>query len=218
MDISGVTSVVGSLTYAALAVVAAWGAFCVIVAWRRVAQTRFRSEEEQAEFLNALEEKLDSGDFNAAAEICDGDARAMPQLALLAISSRQIGYAKIRTLLVDRFQRDVLSDLDYRLSWVYTMIKSAPMLGLLGTVMGMMGAFGKLATGGDKVDPTNLADDISLALITTAVGLSIAIPLVISAASINVRIRKMEDLVGAGLTRFLEGFREALGTTRDEST
>ena len=42
---------------------------------------------------------------------------------------------------MDRFQRDVMSDLEYRLSWVSTVIKSAPMIGLFGTVFGMMGAF-----------------------------------------------------------------------------
>jgi biopolymer transport protein ExbB/TolQ len=125
------------------------------------------------------------------------------------MANRNIGYAKIRSLLADRFQRDVLSDLEHRLSWVYTVIKSAPMVGLLGTVVGMMGAFSKLASS-ENVDPTALADDISLALITTACGLAIAIPLVICTASINVRIRKMEDLVGSGLTRFLETFKAAL--------
>ena len=53
------------------------------------------------------------------------------------------------------------------------------MVGLLGTVIGMMGAFAKIA-GGDKVDPTQLADDISFASITTACGLAIAIPLVLA--------------------------------------
>lgn len=209
MDITAVTQVAGYVIYGALAVIALWGAFCVIIVWRRVAQTRFRSEQEQAEFLDALEQTLDSGDFDAAIELCDGDSRAMPQLVTLALANRSIGYSKIRTLLSDRFQRDVLSDLEYRLSWVYTVIKSAPMVGLLGTVVGMMGAFSKLAAA-ENVDPTSLADNISLALITTACGLAIAIPLVLSTASINVRIRKMEDLVGAGLTRFLESFRAAL--------
>jgi len=37
----------------------------------------------------------------------------------------------------DGFQRDVLGDLDYRMSWMATVIKAAPMVGLLGTVMGM---------------------------------------------------------------------------------
>ena len=51
----------------------------------------------------------------------------------------------------------------------------APMLGLLGTVVGMMGAFNKLAAQG-QADPSVLAESIGLAMITTATGLIIAIP------------------------------------------
>ncbi len=51
----------------------------------------------------------------------------------------------------------------------------APMLGLLGTVVGMMGAFNTLASEG-QADPSMLAGDIGLAMITTAAGLVIAIP------------------------------------------
>ncbi|MBN2216397.1 MAG: MotA/TolQ/ExbB proton channel family protein [Pirellulales bacterium] len=189
--------------YFALGIVALWGAFCVIVVWRRVGQTRFRNEEEQEEFLDAIDEHIGARDFEKATEMCDQDDRAMSQLALLAVTNRDMGYRKIRTLITDRFQRDVLADLEYRLSWVYTVIKTAPMLGLLGTVMGMMGAFANLASG-QKVDTVKLADDISFALITTACGLAIAIPLVLCTAFINVRIRKLEDLVGVGMTRLLE--------------
>jgi biopolymer transport protein ExbB/TolQ len=209
MDITAVTKIAGYVIYGALAVIALWGAFCVIMVWRRVAQTRFRSEGEQADFLDSVDQTLGEGDLDATMELCDGDSRAMPQLVALAVANRKVGYTKIRTMLADRFQRDVLSDLEYRLSWVYTVIKSAPMVGLLGTVMGMMGAFSKLAAS-EQVEASSLADDISLALITTACGLAIAIPLVLCTASINVRIRKMEDLVGAGLTRFLESFRSAM--------
>lgn len=208
MDPTEITGVVGIVIYIALAAIALWGAFCVIVVWRRVAQTRFRSEDEQLDFLESLEQPLLAGDFETAEELCEGDQRAMPQLAHLAISNRQIGYAKVRALVTERFQRDVLSDLEYRLSWVYTVIKSAPMVGLLGTVIGMMGAFAQLSSGED-VDPVQLAENIMLALITTACGLAIAIPLILSTASINVRMRKMEDLVGGGLTRFLEVFKHA---------
>lgn len=218
---TAVIEIVGYVIYGALGAIALWGAFSVIMVWRRVAQTRFRSEEEQSEFLDRLDDSLVAGDFEAAADLCDGDNRAMPQLALLAISNRKISYVKVRTMLTDHFQRDVLSDLEYRLSWVYTVIKSAPMVGLLGTVVGMMGAFSKISAPGAKVNPTSFAGDISLALITTACGLAIAIPLVLSTASINVRIRKLEDLVGTGMTRFLDTFRgaqsqEALNPARKE--
>ena len=203
------------IIYGALALIALWGAFCVIMVWRRVGQTRFRSEEDQDRFLDQLDESLAAGDFDTSMDLCQDDPRAMPQLASLAIANRGVGYAKIRSLVADRFQRDVLSDLDHRLSWIYTVIKSAPMVGLFGTVVGMMGAFRKLSTG-DKVDPTQLADDISLALITTACGLAIAIPLVLSTASVNIQIRKLEDLVSAGMTRFMETFKTALGKSPAE--
>lgn len=51
----------------------------------------------------------------------------------------------------------------------------APMLGLLGTVVGMMGAFNTIGSQG-QADPSALAEDIGLAMVTTATGLIIAIP------------------------------------------
>ena len=106
-----------------------------------------------------------------------------------------------------------MDDLDHRMTWVHTVIKTAPMLGLFGTVLGMMGAFGKLAAA-ERVNPTDLASDISLALITTAIGLTTAIPLMVFVASINIRIRQMEELVAAGLNHFLEGFQAVLDMAR----
>jgi biopolymer transport protein ExbB/TolQ len=73
----------------------------------------------------------------------------------------------------------------------------------------MMGAFKTLATA-ESVEPSALAGDINLALITTASGLAIAIPLMILVANVNIRIAKMEDLVGAGLARFMASYREGL--------
>jgi biopolymer transport protein ExbB/TolQ len=86
------------------------------------------------------------------------------------------------------------------------------MLGLFGTVVGMIGAFATLATA-ETVEATALAGDINTALYTTAIGLAIAIPLVLCTASIHVRMRKMEDLVAAGLSRFLEVLRAAMERT-----
>ena len=206
LGLVSVFEIAGYTIYSLLALIALWGLFCLTVVWMRVAQKRFRNEETQTEFLQSVEQTIKQGQFDAAAEMCMGDPRAMSQLVHLAIANRNIGYAKVRQLLLDRFQRDVLADLDYRLSWVSTVIKSAPMLGLLGTVIGMMGAFATLATA-ENVDPTALANDINVALRTTACGLSIAIPLIVIMNSVNVRIRKMEDLVAAGLNQFLEAFR-----------
>jgi biopolymer transport protein ExbB/TolQ len=83
------------------------------------------------------------------------------------------------------------------------------MVGLLGTVLGMMKAFAKLADPNATVEVSKLAQDIQFALITTSLGLAIAVPLVLCTAYINVRIRKMEDLVLYGANQFLEVFKEA---------
>lgn len=199
----------GYVIYVVLALLALWGAYNVIMVWRRVGQTRFADEHEQEEFLTELEQMLEIKNFNAATELCDGDRRAMPQLAMYAINNRELGYEKVRRRVAERFQQDVMSDIEHRLSWVTTVIKSAPMIGLLGTVMGMMGAFSNLS-GGEKVDTIQMASDIQFALITTACGLAIAVPLVLCTASINIRLAKMEDLIGSGLGRLFESLKTLL--------
>lgn len=210
IDISGITGYVGIVIYCALAAIAIWGGYCVAMAWTRLSRQRFSNELEQNEFLNQLEAPLANGDFAEAASVCSEDIRSTPQLALLAINNRKSGYAQVKQLVADRFQRDVLSDLEYRLNWVNTVINTAPMVGLLGTVIGMMGAFGKLYSSEGPVAPTVLAGDIMTALITTACGLAIAIPLRFFTQTINIRISKLEDLVSVGMSRFLDMFRAAL--------
>ena len=201
-----ITEIVGLVIYTALASIALWGLYHVVMIWSRVGQKRFRTEDEQDEFLEALEESISKGDFEEAEELLEGDRRAVCQLGLLAIANRDMGFQKVQKLVGERFQRDVLNDLEYRLSWVNTVIKSAPMVGLLGTVIGMMGAFGKLATA-ENVKADQLANDIMVALITTASGLSIAIPLVLCVTMVNARIQGMEDLSSTGLVRILEALK-----------
>lgn len=204
-----VFTILGNTIYLVMFLIALWGAYCVVMVFARVRQKQFASEEQQSLFLEAVEQPLRVGDYDSAAAVCEGDRRATCQLAQLAIDNRKLSYKKVQQLVGDRFQRDVLQDLEYRLSWVYTVIKSAPMIGLLGTVLGMMAAFSKLADPNATVEVSKLAQDIQFALITTACGLAIAIPLVLCTAYINVAIRKMEDLVQYGLNQFLEVFKES---------
>ena len=200
---------VGYSIYAGLGLIALWGLYLVVVVWRRVGAKRFRSEKQLTDFLEVVKEPLLEGDFDGVAEICDRDKRAMAQLIFMAVLNRALGYVQVRQLLADRFQRDILADLENRCSLINTVIKSAPMVGLFGTVIGMMGAFGQLSSSA-QVDPSELAGNIMVALITTASGLAIAVPLTLMLAFINIRIRKMEDLVGVGLTRFLPALKQSL--------
>ena len=209
MNLTGsMIDVINNSVYGALALDALWGLYCTVVVYMRIGQQRFRTERQQDEFLDTVDASLAKGDFDGAVEQCANDRRAVPQLATLALANRKLDLAKVQELVVDRFQRDVLSDLEHRVNWINNVIKTAPMLGLLGTVLGMMAAFGKLASS-QNVKPDQLAEDISFALITTAIGLTIAIPATLCVASINIKIRKLEDQVGAGLNRFLDSFAAA---------
>lgn len=203
---------IGLAVYLSLAIVALFGAYCCIMVWSRVGQKWFKSEDEQDAFIEGIEPDLLAGNFEAVEQTCEGDQRAVPMLVSLGVMNRHLGYAKVKHLLMERFQRDVLADLERNISWVTTVIKTAPMLGLFGTVTGMIGAFATLASA-QSVEPTRLAKDINVALYTTAIGLSIAIPLVMALNAVNNRIRHMEELVGSGVTRFLEAYRVGLTRT-----
>ena len=199
--------------YCALATVALFGAFCCVLVWSRVGQKWFKSEDEQNAFIDGIEADLAAGNFDSVAEACEGDPHAVPMLINLGVMNKHLGHAKVRALLMERFQRDVLADMEKNISWVITVVKTAPMLGLFGTVTGMIGAFDTLASA-ESVEATLLAKDINTALYTTAIGLAIAIPLVMAMNAVNNRIRHMEELVGSGVTRFLEAFRVGLSKRR----
>jgi biopolymer transport protein ExbB/TolQ len=209
MDYNTFMDIVNNSVYFVQAVVAIYGTYCAVVILTRIQQKRFKTYDGQSQFLDVLEEPLARGDFDAAQQICEDDRRAIVQLGYMAIVNRKLGLAKVRDLVLDYFQREVLSDLERRLSGINIAIKTEPMLGLLGTVLGMMQAFGKLAVA-ESVKAEDLASDISFALITTCVGLVIAIPLMFVLTAINVRMRAMQDLVANGLGRFFEIFQLGL--------
>ncbi|MBT7077735.1 MAG: MotA/TolQ/ExbB proton channel family protein [Pelagibacterales bacterium] len=69
-----------------------------------------------------------------------------------------------------------IRNLEFLLKPLEVIANIAPLLGLLGTVIGMITAFSKLENAGSKVDPSILAGGIWEALLTTAFGLIVAIP------------------------------------------
>ena len=83
------------------------------------------------------------------------------------------------------------------------------MLGLIGTVAGMMGAFATLENATAEEPTKQLLADIRMALEHTLVGLLITVTLLINMASINNKIRELEELVVFGMNRFFDTFRAA---------
>lgn len=105
---------------------------------------------------------------------------------------------------------------------ISTVAEIAPLLGLFGTVLGMIEAFQALQAAGAMVDPSLLAGGIWVALLTTAVGLAIAIPASLVATWFDARLDReiaaIEEMVTAVLTGDLTAARDTLPSFRPART
>lgn len=103
----------------------------------------------------------------------------VPSAVVLAHGMRGLGKssdeAKVREDL-ERVALEQLSGLRSYMRVLEATVQIAPLLGLFGTVIGMISAFQALQSAGSEADPAVLAGGIWVALMTTAVGLAIAIP------------------------------------------
>lgn len=79
----------------------------------------------------------------------------------------------------------------------------APLVGLLGTVVGMIDAFQALQAAGDRIDPSVLSGGIWKALLTTAAGLVVAIPVIAAAHYLEQRVSNFQLQMESALTRLL---------------
>ena len=214
MDMTALVDLMSNLIYPMQGIAAVYGLFLVVLIFRRIGQKQFRSQSAADQFMTQVNEHLQGRQFNEIVALCDSPpywSKAVPQLILIAMANRHWPLNKLRQLLSETFEREVLSEMDYQMSWVNTVVKTAPMLGLQGTVLGMIAAFGKIAAKqASGVNPASLASDISFALITTAVGLMIAIPLVMCMASMQVRIGRLTDNVQHQIGQFLDQLEHAL--------
>lgn len=93
-----------------------------------------------------------------------------------------------------------------RLNLLASIISISPMLGLLGTVTGMIRAFTNISKYGTG-DAAIVADGIAEALLTTAAGLMIAIPVIVVYNYLNRRLEKMENEIDDVVTNIINIFR-----------
>ena len=98
------------------------------------------------------------------------------------------------------------SPYESRLNLLASVISISPMLGLLGTVTGMIRAFTNISKYGAG-DAAIVADGIAEALLTTAAGLMIAIPVIVVYNYLNRRLEKMENEIDDMVTNIINIFR-----------
>lgn len=126
-----------------------------------------------------------------AVSLCDdtpGPAAHVLRAAILAYEQGGIDLEKA----VEDAEISEIPRLESRLSLLATIAYIAPLLGLLGTVLGMIGVFSKISEKGAFVNATDLADNIGMALYTTAAGLCVAIPCYVA---YNYLVARIESIV-----------------------
>jgi biopolymer transport protein ExbB len=115
----------------------------------------------------------DLGDRPAAVAALDESRSYLSPVLRMALNAPQTPELSAR---VDAEAEDRFARLERGLGALDMVAQLAPLMGLFGTVIGMIEAFQKLQSAGSSVDPSLLAGGIWVALLTTAAGLAVAMP------------------------------------------
>ena len=153
---------------------------CSVIGWaifleRLIVYCRVRRNTRKlgAQILELLRQQK----FDAAAQLCHGVVSPLSRILFVAFNNANRPRAELKQLTDEVGGREVLG-LQRYLGLMATIANVAPLLGLLGTVLGMIEAFKVIAAEGVGT-PATLGGGISQALITTAAGLSVAVPIIL---------------------------------------
>ena len=145
--------------------------------------------------LKAVEENLSKGNVEGAKEVCRNTRGPIASLFYQGLSRKDEGLEMVEKSIVS-YGSVQMGLLEKGLSWISLCIAMAPMLGFLGTVVGMIEAFDAIEAAGD-ISPTLVAGGIKVALLTTVFGLIVAMILQVVynyfLAKVDAIVNDMED-------------------------
>ena len=142
-----------------------------------------------------VEEALSSGGVDAAKELCRNTKGPVASIFYQGLDRVNEGVESAEKAVV-AYGGVQMGQLEKNVSWISLFIALAPMLGFMGTVIGMIQAFDKIEAAGD-MQPSLVAGGIKVALLTTVFGLIVAIILQVFynyiIAKIDSIVNDMED-------------------------
>ena len=168
--------------------------FGLAIAIERILYLNFATTNTEKLLLN-VEEALENGGVEAAKEVCRDTRGPVASIFYQGLSKFDEG--------IDVVEKSVVAYggvqtglLEKNMTWISLFISLAPMLGFMGTVIGMIAAFDSIEAAGD-ISPSLVAGGIKVALITTVSGLVVAIILQVFynyiASKIDSLVNTMED-------------------------
>lgn len=163
-----------------------------------------------------LNELLAGGRFKQAIDYCRRNPGPYADLVATMVENRNAPYDELKQIMEDT-ARHRLQNLQRGLGALGTIVAGAPLLGLLGTVVGMIKIFAVVATAGSQVTEA-LSLGISEALVTTASGLIIAIPALFTHSFLEARAAGIISDMEIRLIDLLHFVRRAETENDDEVT
>lgn len=146
--------------------------FGLALAFERVIYLNLASTNTD-KLVDAVEDALNNGGVEAAKELCRNSRGPVASIFYQGLDRVDQGIDVVEKSVVS-YGSVQMGLLEKNLSWISLFIAIAPMLGFMGTVIGMIEAFDTIQQEGD-ISPTIVAAGIKIALITTVTGLMVAI-------------------------------------------
>jgi biopolymer transport protein ExbB len=172
-----------------------------LVIWRYL--LNMNGSTKMDEFLPLFQKKLETEGVDGALRFCRSRTDIIPRrLYVAGLQSSKQGTAAMRRAMANEIELEIIPDLNFLLPTILAIAKIATMVGLLGTVISMIGTFSKLqdATSGDV---KNHSSAIGLALFATALGLVTAIPLVFTHVLFKAWVARFEVRMKSAVQKLL---------------
>jgi biopolymer transport protein ExbB len=141
--------------------------------------------------LESFEAHLNEQRYQEAYELAKADESMLGMVLSAGLAKLSMGYSQALEAMQE-VGEDENMKLEHRLSYMALIGTISPMVGLFGTVHGMIDSFQVIAAGGSTPKASDLAQGISTALFTTLIGLAIAIPAI---AAFNILRNRVARLV-----------------------
>jgi biopolymer transport protein ExbB len=158
-----------------------------------------RAQVRVGEFLRGLANLVRDDRLEEVRKQCLATPGPVARVALSAVLARECPRAELRDIVQEAAQLEV-PRLERHLSLLGGIAYAAPLLGLLGTVLGLLEAFYLISTQGGYATVADLSGAVYQSLISAAAGLAVAIPALIAAGYLNARVQDLvHDMERAGI-------------------
>ncbi len=160
------------------------------------------------EVIANCEALLEQRDFKSIFGVVKEDNSFFSTALSTGIGELPNGLAEAREAM-EKVGESVTAEMDKKISMLAVLGTLGPMIGLLGTVMGMISSFGAIAQGGENIDPQKVAEGISQALVLTFMGVFLSVPAIFFYALFRNRVSMISATTMVRADQFLRHFAHA---------